>query len=133
MKKAIAVLMVIAATGAYANNSDYGHKNGKDLGKHMEKLTASLSESQKDEFDSMKADQRKDLKSFKISMQEVELKIKKELLKDKPSKETLGKLAEDQADIYESMKKDMLEFRVDIKEKFGIDLPTKDGHRGKKK
>jgi len=122
MKKMIIGMLVVSSL-AFADH----HGNGKPQNKkgdrpRVESQYSKLTEEQKEEFKTMKDAYTKEIKEMSLNMKEVDIKMEKELMKDKPNRVAINKLIDDKAVYRTARDKKMMEFKLEAKEKFGMDL-----------
>ncbi len=126
MKKIIAVLALVVSAGALAQG---GTGNGKTRGGHMHNNRGvmmmyyeNLTPEQQAEFNELHAKHRNDMQRPMLDIKEINLKIQKEMLADKPNQKNIDKLVDQKSKLQAQHQKDMLKFRLEMKEKFGIEI-----------
>ena len=129
MKKLIAVLAVVAvSTGAFAQ--DHSAHTGQQGTEGMQKNNMmnqmnSLTETQQKELTEMKAKQMTNHKKTMLDIKEVNIQIEKEQLAEKPSQRKINQLIDKKSKLMAQSQKDSLKFKIDVKEKFGIEMTGK--------
>lgn len=131
MKKMIIGMLVVSSL-AFADHHGNGNPQNKRGEKpRVESQYSNLTEEQKEEFKAMKDSYTKEIKEMSLNMKEVDIKIEKELMSDLPNRLTINKLIDDKA-VYRTAKdKKMMEFKLEAKEKFGIDIRNGKNKRNK--
>ncbi len=126
MKKIIAVLALVVSAGVLAQG---GTGNGKTRGGHMHNNRGgmmmhyeNLTPEQQAEFNELHAKHRNDMQRSMLDIREINLKIQKEMLADKPNQKNIDKLVDQKSKLQAQHQKDMLKFRLEMKEKFGIEM-----------
>jgi|GEM_PF-832534 len=133
MKKIVAILAVVVSAGAFAQTMDHtthgnmsnngqvnysGHQNHGGMMQQMNNLTPE----QQAEFNALHAKQMKEKQKLMLDIKEVDLKIQREMTADKPNQKNIDKLIDQRAGLKAQHQKEMLKFRLDMKEKFGIQM-----------
>ncbi len=125
MKKILAVAaLVLIGTGAFAqghmyhNNSNPAYGNMGRMGQHFEAMTPE----QQTEFNRLHDEHMLRMRRSMLDMREINLKIEREMMKDKPNQNTINKLIDERAKAQGEHEKEMLKFRLEMKEKFGVDM-----------
>lgn len=133
MKKIIAVLAVVVSAGAFAQTVDHsahqGHGNNRQMdhsahqnhGGMMNQIN-SLTPEQQTEYNELHAKHRVVMQKSMLEMKEINLKIQKEMLAEKPNQKNINKLIDQKSKLQADKQKDMLKFRLDMKEEFGIEM-----------
>ncbi len=126
MKKIIAVLALVVSAGALAQG---GTGNGMTRGGHMHNNRGgmminyeNLTPEQQAEFNELHAKHRNDMQRSMLDIREINLKIQKEMLADKPNQKNIDKLVDQKSKLQAQHQKDMLKFRLEMKEKFGMEM-----------
>jgi len=125
MKKTLAVAaLVLIATGAFAQGHMY-HYNGNPaygnrgrMGQHYEVLTPE----QQNEFSRLHDEHMIKMRRSMLDIREINLKIEREMMKDKPNSNTINKLIDERARAQGEHQKEMLKFRIEMRDKFGVDM-----------
>ncbi|GLI57874.1 hypothetical protein PM10SUCC1_33880 [Propionigenium maris DSM 9537] len=125
MKKILAVTaVVLIASGAFAQGHPYqnkgtpGYGRGGGMGYHYESMTFE----QQEEFTKLHDEYRVKMRRSMLDIKEVNLKIEREMMRDKPNKNTLNKLIDERARAQGEHQKEMLKYRLEMKEKFGVEM-----------
>ena len=136
MKKTVAVLAVVLSTGAFArghmyssSNTGMQHNKGQIMQKHIENLT----EEQQIEFNELHGKHMRENQKIMLDVEEINLKTQREMLGEKPNQSNLNKLIDEKSKIMAQKEKKNLEFRLQMKEKFGIEMTGRMGHTGRNK
>ncbi len=124
MKKILAVAaLVLLGTGVFAQGHLYqnkgipGHGRG-GMGYHYENMTPE----QQEEFIKHRDEYRVRMRRSMLDIREINLKIEREMVKDKPNENTINKLIDERVRIQGKHQKEMLKFRLEMKEKYGVDM-----------
>lgn len=131
MKKIIVIGTIVLSSLAFADNHGEGNSKNQNRGRgKTESQFSALTEQQKEEFKAMRATYGKEIKEMSLNMKSVDIKIEKELMNDLPNKLTINKLI-DEKNVYRTAKdKKMMEFKLEAKEKFGIEIRHNKDDRG---
>lgn len=121
MKKMLVIMTLVISATSFANMNGQKANIGKQ--EIMQKEISNLTKEQQKEFYEMNRAARKKIQGYKIQIEETEIQIKKELLKDKPNTKKLDKLSEKKASFKAGLEKYMVQHRIQVKEKFGDILP----------
>jgi len=126
MKKILAVAaIVVLSAGALAqehigyNNSRMSHGNGR--GRMMQQFE-NLTPEQQTEFNKIHDEHMIRMRRSMLDIREINLKIEKEMIGDKPNEKNINKLIDEKARLQAEHQKSGLRFRLDMKEKFGIEM-----------
>lgn len=128
MKKLIAVLAVVVSAGAFAqdNSANTGQQGMEGMQKNnMMNQMNSLTEAQQKEFNEMKTKQMTNQKKTILDIKEVNIQIEKEQLAEKPNQKKINQLIDKKSKFMAQSQKDSLKFKIDVKEKFGIEMTGK--------
>lgn len=123
MKKIIIIGILALSSLSFANHHNEGNLENKS-GKRsrIESKFSNLTEEQKEEFKTMKAAYSREAKEMALNMRGVDIKIEKELMSDLPNKLAINKLI-DEKNVYRTARdKKMMEFQLEAKERFGIEI-----------
>ncbi|WP_372713523.1 Spy/CpxP family protein refolding chaperone [Ilyobacter sp.] len=127
MKKTIGILALIISTGAFAQNNDYnntgdkqteGRKHKMSMQQEIEKLTPE----QQEELRTMQEKNMKENMKIMLSIKEVDIQIKKEMLNEKLNTKKIEQLIDQKSKLHATQEKSMLKFMLEVKSKFGIEL-----------
>ena len=126
MKKIIAVLALVVSAGALAqggteHSMTRGGHNHNNRGGMMQQMN-DLTPEQQAEFNELHAKHRNKMQRSMLDIREINLKIQKEMLTDKPNQKNIDKLVDQKSKLQAQHQKDMLKFRLEMKEKFGIEM-----------
>ncbi len=134
MKKVVAILaVVIVSAGAFAQTMDHsshgsmgnsGQMNRsaqKNHGGMMQQMN-NLTPEQQAEFDALHAEHMRGKQKSMLDIKEINLKIQREMTADVPNQKNIDKLIDQRAKLKAQHQKDMLNFRLEMKEKFGIQM-----------
>jgi Spy/CpxP family protein refolding chaperone len=123
MKKMVAIMVLSISAVSFAKTGMQGNTNMGRTGKQtmMQQQMVVLTPEQQKEFYKMNDSHMKQTKSYIIQMRETDLDMQKELLKDKPNIKKLNKLSNKKAAFEMKMEKEKLNYRIQMKEKFGVD------------
>ncbi|UUV20026.1 hypothetical protein NRK67_16710 (plasmid) [Fusobacteria bacterium ZRK30] len=131
MKKLIAVLAVVVSAGAFAQdnspqqmNQMSSEMNGNGMMSKMNQMN-SLTETQQKELTEMKSKQMTNHKKTMLDIKEVNIQIEKEQLAEKPNQRKINQLIDKKSKLMAQSQKDSLKFKIDVKEKFGIEMTGK--------
>jgi hypothetical protein len=132
MKKMVVIMTLVISAASFASMNGQGSTNtGKQ--KMMQQEISILTQEQQQEFQEMNLEAMKKSQSYKLQIEETDIKIKKELLKDEPNIKKLDKFSEEKASLKTKLEKYMIGHKIEMKEKFGSDvsqgLRKKDGNR----
>lgn len=133
MKKIIAVLAVVVSAGAFAQTMDHSaHQNHRsntqrDHSAHqnhggMMSQIDNLTPEQQAEYNELHAEHRSEMQRSMLDIKEVNLKIQKEMLAETPNQKNINKLIDQKSKIQAENQKSMLNFRLEMKEEFGIEM-----------
>jgi Spy/CpxP family protein refolding chaperone len=123
MKKMVAIMALSMSAVSFAKAGTPVNSNMKNTGHKImrqEQIVVLTPEQQK-EFYKMNEEHMKDSKLYMIQIRETELDMQKELLKDEPNMKKLDKLINKKAAFKIKREKEMLNYRIQLKEKFGIE------------
>ncbi len=127
MKKIVAILAVVVSAGAFAQTMDHsaqgsmGNSGQMNHGGMMQQMN-NLTSEQQAEFNALHAKQMKEKQKTMLDIKEVNLKIQREMTADAPSQKNIDKLIDQKSKLQAKNQKDMLKFRLEMKEKFGIEM-----------
>lgn len=128
MKKILIVGLALTtlafAKGNFNNNNDFDEKGqGQNQGMQMKENQAStLTDAQQKELAALRETHQKAAAPLILSLKEKDLAIDKELLADKPNWTKIETLTKEKSNIESQLELQTLKNRVEIKEKFGIEL-----------
>ena len=141
MKKIIAVLAVVASVGVYAQNQTMDHSAHQNMGNttHQEinhsahskrggmmmDQVNNLTPEQQEEFNELHSKHRVDMQRSMLNIKEINLEIQRELTAEKPNEDNINRLIDEKAKLQADNQKEMLKFKVGMKEKFGIEMMGK--------
>ncbi len=132
MKKIIAVLALVVSAGAFAqgysnfhgsNSGNRGHNHRGAMAQQVENLTL---EEQK-EFSELQSQHRDEMRETMLDIKEINLMIQREMISENPSQKNINKLIDEKSKLQAEKQKDMLKYRLEMKEKFGLEM---NGHMG---
>lgn len=125
MKKILAVTaVVLMATGAFAQGHMYQNKSSPSYGnrgmmeQHLERMTPE----QQREFNNLHDEHMVWMKRSMLDIREINLKIEREMMKDKPNQKTINKLIDERVRLQGEHQKEMVKFRLEMREKFDVDM-----------
>ena len=123
MKKMVAIMVLSMSAVSFAHSGSQTNSNVKNTGQQVmrHQQAVVLTPEQQKEFYEMNQEAMKISKSYMIQIRETELDMQKELLKDEPNMKKLDKLINKKAAFKIKREKAMLDYRIQLKEKFGID------------
>ncbi len=127
MKKIVAILAVVVSAGAFAQTMDHsahgsmGNSGQMNHGGMMQQIN-NLTPEQQAEFNALHAKQMKEKQKTMLDIKEVNLKIQREMTADAPNQKDIDKLIDQRSKLQAKNQKDMLKFRLEMKEKFGIEM-----------
>lgn len=135
MKKIVAIMAVVISAGAFANghmnhsenNNNTNHSRGRCNGQ-MTRQLESLTTEQQDEFNALHSEHMDSMKLARLNMKEIDLQIQKEMLAEKPNQTNLNKLIDKKSDLQAEMRKEALNFKLEMKEKYDLDIRGNMGH-----
>lgn len=126
MKKIIAVLSVVVSAGAFAQTMDHSAHGNMDHSKMnhggMTNQVSNLTPEQQTEYNALHTEHKADMQKTMLNIKEIDLKIQKEMLAENPDQKTIDKLIDQKAKFQAEKQKDMLSFKIEAKEKFGIEM-----------
>lgn len=127
MKKAIGILALIISTGAFAQSNGYDNAGDKQIEgrKHkvsMQQEIEKLNPEQQEEVRTMQEKNMKENMIIMLSIEEVDIQIKKEMLNEKLNTKKIEQLIDQKSKLYATQEKSRLKFMLEVKEKFGIEL-----------
>ncbi|GLI55312.1 hypothetical protein PM10SUCC1_08260 [Propionigenium maris DSM 9537] len=128
MKKIVAILaVVVVSAGAFAQTMDHSaHRNMDRSGQMnhggMMQQMNNLTPEEQAEFNALHAEQMRVKQKSMLDIKEINLKIQREMTADIPNQKNIDKLIDQRAKLKAQHQKDMLNFRLDMKEKFGIQM-----------
>ncbi|MCS5422902.1 MULTISPECIES: hypothetical protein [Psychrilyobacter] len=125
MKKLIAVLAVVVSAGAFAqdNSAPKINQGASGMqGNNMMSQMNSLTLEQQKEFNEMKTTQMVKNKKVMLDIKEINIKIQKEQIAEKPNQKKIGQLIDKKSKLQAQQQKDSIKFNIDVKEKFGIEM-----------
>lgn len=124
MKKTIMILTAVISVGVLARGTGY-HMNGTGSmsgSRGMMVQYDNLTEQQQTEFNKLHTEHRNDMHRSMLDIKEIDLQIQKELLAEKPDQKKIDSLIDKKTKLNAQHQKDMLEFRLQMKEKFNIEM-----------
>lgn len=135
MKKIVAVMAVVISAGAFANghNGEGRHSESnrstdcRGRG-HMTQQLESLTPEQQVEFEALHKEHMDSMRFTTLDMKEIDLQIQKEMLAESPNQTNINKLIDKRADLQAEKQKEMLSFKLEMKEKFDLDIRGGMGH-----
>ena len=120
MKKVVvAGMLVVSALTFSANGSGSPVSGQRRAG--IEAQLAGLTEVQREELQTMREAHRKENQLLRLNMKETDLKMERELLKEKPNRVAINKLIDEKSKYRVAMEKNRMDFKLDAREKFGIE------------
>ncbi|WP_320046289.1 hypothetical protein [uncultured Ilyobacter sp.] len=123
MKKMVVIMVLSMSAVSFAKAGAQVNSNmrntGQQIMKHQQIVV--LTPEQQKEFYKMNQEAMKKFKSYMIQIRETDLDMQKELLKDKPNMKKLDKLINKKAAFKIKREKEMLNYRIHLREKFEID------------
>lgn len=131
MKKIIIIGILALSSLTFASHHNEGNIKNKNVKtSRIESKFSSLTEEQKEEFKTIKAAYNREAKEMSLNMKGIDIKIEKELMSDLPNKLAINKLI-DEKNVYRTARdKKMIEFQLEAKEKFGIEIRHNKNDRG---
>lgn len=130
MKKIIAVLAIVVSAGAYAqgySNTHGNHPSNSHRGSMMSQQMENLTPEQQEEFSKLYNKQTNKMRRSMLDIKEINLKIQKEMLAETPNQKNINKLIDQKSNLQAQRQKDVLNYKIDMKEKFGVEMR---GHMG---
>jgi len=122
MKKIVAILAVVVSAGAFAQTMDHSAYGSMGNNGGMMQQVNNLTPEQQVEFNTLHAKQMKEKQKLMLDIKEVNLKIQREMTADTPNQKNIDKLIDQKSKLQAQNQKEMLKFRLDMKEKFGIEM-----------
>ncbi len=128
MKKTVAVLALIVSAGAFAQGRMGNQMNRGTVAMHnsrggmMMQQIDNLTPEQQAKFNDLHSKQMKENQKLMLDIQEVNLKIQREMASDNPNQKNIDRLIDQRTKLQAQHQKDMLRFRLEMKEKFGIEM-----------
>ncbi|GLI55249.1 hypothetical protein PM10SUCC1_07640 [Propionigenium maris DSM 9537] len=135
MKKIIAVLAVVVSTGAFAQGYSNYHGNNSSRMNHnhrgsmITQQVENLTPEQQKEFSELHSKHRDRMRAAMLDIKDVNLKIQREMLAETPNQKNINKLIDEKSKLQAKKQKDALNYRMEMKEKFGLEM---NGHMGGK-
>lgn len=129
MKKVVVAGMLVVSALTFAANGSGGPMTGQRRA-GIEAQLAGLTDAQKEELSTMRETHRRKNQELRLNIREVDLKMERELLRDKPSRLAINRLIDEKAKYRVAMEKNRMDYKLDAREKFGIDVG---GHHNKNK
>ncbi len=133
MKKIIAVLAVVASTGAFAQGYSNYHGNNSARMNHDHRVTMmqveNLTPEKQKEFSELHSKHRDEMRAAMLNIKEINLKIQREMLAETPNQKNIDRLIDEKSKLQTKKQKDALNFRLEMKETFGVEM---NGHMGGK-
>ncbi len=81
-----------------------------------------LTPEQQAEYNELHGKHRAAMQKSMLEMKEINLKIQKEMLAEKPNQRNINRLVDQKSKLQAQKQKDMLKFRLEVKDKFGIQM-----------
>ena len=126
MKKTILILTVALSIGALAQGGMGRNMNGSWSGHNksgmMMNQVSNLTPEQQLEFEKLHDKYRKEMQKSMLDIKEVNLNIQKEMLAEKPNQKNIDKFIDQKTRLQSEHQKNMIKFRIEMKEKFGIEM-----------
>lgn len=120
MKKVVVAGMLVVSALTFAANGSGSPVNGQRRA-GIEAQLAGLTEAQREELQTMREAHRKENQLLRLNMKEADLKMERELLKEKPNRVAVNKLIDEKSKYRVAMEKNRMDFKLDAREKFGIE------------
>lgn len=129
MKKIIAILAVVVSAGAFAQTMDHSAHGNSDTvdmehGRMMNQVV-NLTPDQQAAYNDLHNKHRADMQKAMLDIKEINLQIEREMTAEKPNQKNINKLIDQKAAIQAEKGKSMLNFKIEAKEKFGIEMAGK--------
>lgn len=121
MKKTIVAGMLVVSALTFAAGENSRPMNPERGRAGIEAQLAGLTEAQREELQTMREAHRKENQLLRLNMKETDLKMERELLKEKPNRVAINKLIDERSEYRVAMEKNRMDFKLDAKEKFGIE------------
>lgn len=131
MKKLIGILALTISALAFAQNGNMNQTaqmnntntmpTQRQMGGMMQQMN-NLSPEQQAEYNELHGKHRAAMQKSMLEMKEINLKIQKEMLAEKPKQRSLNRLVDQKSKLQAQKQKSMLKFRLEMKEKFGIQM-----------
>ncbi len=130
MKKLIGILALTVSAAAFAQsgvdqpvqNAGIGNMPmNEQMGGMMMQMN-SLTQEQQGEFNELHSKQIKRNQKLMLDIQEVNLKLQREMSADTPNQKKVDKLIDQKVKLQTQQQKGMMDFRIKMKEKFGIEM-----------
>jgi len=126
MKKIITILAVVVSAGAFAqaiDHSSHGNMNaGSKHSKGVMSQITNLTPEHQEEYNELHSQHRAHMHKTMLNIKDIDLKIQKEMLAEKPNQKDINKLIDQKAKLQAEKQKHMLSFKIEAKEKFGIEM-----------
>jgi len=123
MKKTIvAGMLAVSALTFAAGGSNRGSMSGERGRAGIEAQMVNLTETQREELGAMRESHRRKNQELRLNIKEVNLKMERELLKEKPNRLAINKLIDEKAKYRVAKEKKAMEFKLNAREKFGIEI-----------
>lgn len=131
MKKTIvAGMLVVSALTFAAGGGNHESMRGERGRAGIEAQMVNLTEVQREELGAMREVHRRENQELRLNIREVDLKMERELLKEKPNRLAINKLIDEKAKYRVVKEKKSMEFKLNAREKFGIEVGRH--HKNKK-
>ncbi len=121
MKKAVVTGMLVVSALTFSANGSGGPVTGQRRA-GIEAQLAGLTDAQREELSTMRETHRRKNQEMKLNMREADLKMERELLRDKPNRLAVNRLIDEKAKYRVAMEKNRMDYRLDAREKFGVDV-----------
>ena len=130
MKKLIGILALTVSAAAFAQSGVDQPVQNAGIGNmpmHRQKggmmmQVNGLTPEQQAKFNDLHSKQMKENQKLMLDIQEVNLKIQREMSVDTPNQKNIDRLIDQRTKLQAQHQKDMLRFRLEMKEKFGIEM-----------
>ncbi len=131
MKKLIGILALTTSALTFAQNGNINQTAQmnntntmpmqRQMGGMMQQMN-NLTPEQQAEYNELHGKHRSAMQKSMLEMKEINLKIQKEMLAEKPNQRNINRLVDQKSKLQAQKQKDILKFRLEVKEKFGIEM-----------
>jgi hypothetical protein len=123
MKKIIGILAIIISTAAFSQNQPVNHSaQSKGEKSGMTKQVSDLTPRQQKEYHAIHEKNMNAMKKNKQDIKEIEIQIQKEKHSKKPDGKKISMLTNKKSRLQNEQEKNMLRFKLEVKDRFGIKI-----------
>jgi Spy/CpxP family protein refolding chaperone len=128
MKKLIVTTMLLTSMVAFSENVSMPVKTGMmqqlnmNMGTGMMQQIDKLTPEQKIQMEKINLEYQKKNQEYLFRIKQIDLKIETEMLDEKIDTKKIGSLIDKKVSLQSRIQKNMINYRIDIKKKFGINV-----------